>query len=98
MASTEHAKPSFERQAAILERIATNAPLQEPLDELIGYVEDQIPGAMCALLLIEADGRHLRCASSHRVPAAYHAQINSVEIGASSGSCGTAAFRRTPVF
>jgi len=98
MAIPDRAKTTHERQAAILERIATNAPLQETLDELVGHVEDQIPGALGSMLLMEADGRHLRCVSAGRLPAAYNAQINGIEIGASAGSCGTAAFRREAVF
>ena len=98
MAITEHAQPPHERQAAILERIATNAPLQKTLDELVRYVEDQLPGASGSLLLIEPDGRRLRYAAGYRLPAAHNTQLGSIEIGASAGSCGTAAFRRTPVF
>jgi PAS domain S-box-containing protein len=98
MASTERAKTPHERQAAILERIATDAPLQETLDELVAHVEAQIPGAIGSLLLLEPDGRHLRCASGRGLPPAYNAVIDGIEIGARVGSCGTAAFRREPVF
>ena len=98
MAIIERAKSGSERQAAILERIATNAPLQETLDELVAFVEHQISGAMGALLLLDPDGRHLRCASVRGLPAAYNALIDGLEVGACIGSCGTAAFRREPVF
>jgi two-component system, cell cycle sensor histidine kinase and response regulator CckA len=99
MAPTERAKaPAHERTAAILERIATNAPLQETLDELIAHVEDQIPGALGSLLVLDRDGRRLRCASGKSLPAAYNALIDGLEIGACVGSCGTAAFRRESVF
>jgi two-component system cell cycle sensor histidine kinase/response regulator CckA len=94
----ESAKSPHERQAAILERIATNAPLQGTLDELVSHVEDQIPGAIASLLLMEPDGQHLRCASSGGLPASYVAQVNGLQIGACAGSCGTAAYRREPVF
>jgi len=98
MVTPDRAKTTHERQAAILERIATNAPLQETLDELVGHVEDQIPGALGSMLLMEPDGRRLRTVSGRALPAAYNAQIDGIEIGASAGSCGTAAFRREPVF
>ena len=52
MATPDRAKTTHERQAAILERIATNAPLQGTLDELVVHVEDQIPGAIGSLLLL----------------------------------------------
>jgi two-component system cell cycle sensor histidine kinase/response regulator CckA len=98
MAIPDRAKTPQDRQAAILERIATSAPLQDTLDELVSHVEDQIPGAFGSLLLMEPDGRHLRCASGGRLPAAYYAQIGRLEIGPSVGSCGTAAYHREPVF
>ena len=98
MASTERSKTPEERQAAILERIAINAPLQGILEDLIGHVEDQIPGAIGTLLLMEPDGRHLRCVSSPGLPEGYNAQIGGIEVRACAGSCGTAAFRRESVF
>jgi PAS domain S-box-containing protein len=98
MATTDRANALHHRQAAILERIATNAPLQETLDELVAHVEAQIPGALGSLLVLDPDGHRLRCASSRSLPTAYNALIDGLEIGACVGSCGTAAFRREPVF
>jgi PAS domain S-box-containing protein len=98
MAITERAYTAHERQAAILERIATNAPLQGTLDELLGHVEAQIPGAIGALLLMDPDGRRLRYAAGRGSPTAFHALIDGIDVGPSTASCGTAAFRREPVF
>jgi PAS domain S-box-containing protein len=98
MAVTDRAKLAYERQAAILERIATNAPLQGTLDELVDHVEDQIPGAIGSLLLMEPDGRRLRYVAGHGLPTSYHAQIDGIEVAVNTGSCGAAAYRREPVF
>ena len=98
MATTDGETTTQERQAAILERIATNAPLQETLDALVRHVEAQIPGTIGSLLLLDPDGRHLRGGSVRGLPAAYNALIDGIEIGPCVGSCGTAAFRREPVF
>jgi PAS domain S-box-containing protein len=87
-----------ERQVAILERIATHAPLGDTLDELVRFLEAQIPGAIGSLLLLDDDGRRLRCASARGLPAEYNARIDGIEIGPCVGSCGTAAYRREPVF
>jgi two-component system cell cycle sensor histidine kinase/response regulator CckA len=94
----ERAKAAHGRQAAILERIATNAPLQGTLDDVVYHLEAQIPGAMGSLLVLDPDGRRLRCASGRRLPASYNAAIDGLEIGNCVGSCGTAAYRREPVF
>jgi two-component system, cell cycle sensor histidine kinase and response regulator CckA len=98
MAITDHEKAPHERQAAILERIATNAPLKETLDELVRHIEDQLPGAISSLWLLEPGGRHLRCISSPGLPASLTAQLGIVEVGPCNGSCGTAVYRREPVF
>jgi PAS domain S-box-containing protein len=98
MATTERVKSGHERQAAILERIATNAPLQGTLDQLVALIESQITGAMGSLLVLDPDGRRLRNASVHSLPAEYNALIDGLEVGNCIGSCGTAAYRREPVF
>ena len=98
MAITERVVTPGERQAAILERIATNAPLQDTLDALVAHVEAQIPGAIGSLHLLDGDGRHLRCASARGLPPAFRAAADGIAIGPSQGSCGTAAHRREPVF
>jgi two-component system cell cycle sensor histidine kinase/response regulator CckA len=98
MAARERSQMHHERQAAILERIATNAPLQGTLDELVSHVEDQIPGSIGSLLLVEPDGRRLRCASVRGLPPAFAAGCDGLLIGPNTGSCGTAAYLREPVF
>jgi PAS domain S-box-containing protein len=98
MAIHERAKTAHERQAAILERIATNAPLSDTLDDVVHHLEAQIPGAMGSLLVLDPDGRRLRCASCRRLPPSYNDLIDGLEIGNCVGSCGTAAYRREPVF
>ena len=94
----DRARDAHERYAALLERIATDAPLGETLDQLVRYVEYELPDATASLLLLDADGVHLRGASVGGLPAAYNAAIEGAAIGPCAGSCGTAAFRRTPVF
>src|SRR6476646_5526467 len=98
MAIPGPASTPYERQTAILQRIATNAPLQGTLDALIDHIEAQIPGSIGSLYLLDPDGRHLRCASAHGLPLAYRIASDRVAIGPSECSCGTAAHRREPVF
>src|SRR3569832_2803296 len=98
MAFPERAPTPHERQTAILERIATNAPLQGTLDALVAHVESQLPGAIGSLYLLDPDGRHLRCASAHGLPLGYRIACDRVAIGPFEGSCGAAAHRREPVF
>ena len=43
----------------ILETIAVGAPLVDTLRKLIAFVEAREPGALCAILIVSDDGRHL---------------------------------------
>jgi PAS domain S-box-containing protein len=85
------------RQAAILERIATGSPLPEVLDEIVRMVEEQLPGVVGSILLLDRDGRHLRHGAAPNLPPEYNAAVNGLAIGPDVGSCGTAAYTRKPV-
>ncbi len=78
----------------VLEMIAMGAPLSDVLDALTLKFEAQSPGSFCSVLLVSSDGAHLELASAPSLPPAYCAASDGIEIGPSSGSCGTAAHRR----
>ncbi len=85
-------------QRRILEMIASDAPLKETLDALLGIVEAQVTEMYCSILLLDAEGVRLWHCSAPRLPADYTKAIDGTIIGPSVGSCGTAAFRGKPVF
>jgi PAS domain S-box-containing protein len=60
-------------------------------------VEKLAPPALCSVLLLQPDGKHLRHGAGPSLPEQYNHAINDLEIGPSVGSCGTAAYRKTPV-
>ena len=76
----------------VLELIAGGAELPVVLDALCKRMETHLPGAICSVLLLDADGVHLRHAAGPSLPAAYSRVIDGVAIGPSVGSCGTAAY------
>ncbi len=84
-------------QTAVLEMIAQGAPLNATLERLVLAIEDQAPGILCSVLLIDEEGRHLRHGAAPSLPDNYTKAIDGVEIGPSVGSCGTAAFLRKSV-
>ncbi|HEU4952086.1 MAG TPA: PAS domain S-box protein [Holophagaceae bacterium] len=84
-------------RAELLERIATDSPLQEILDTAVDLVEGQNPGGRCSILLLSDDGRRLKHGSAPRLPEAYIRAIDGSEIGPQAGSCGTAAFEKRQV-
>lgn len=83
----------------VLELAIGDSPLETTLGALIGIVEaTSRTGVLGSILLMDQDGRHLRHGAAPSLPAAYCAAIDGAEIGPCAGSCGTAAYRGTPVF
>jgi PAS domain S-box-containing protein len=85
-------------QNRLLEQITTGMPLSAFLGELALLVESVTSGLLCSVLLLDEDGQHLRYGAAPSLPAEYNAAVDGVPIGPRIGSCGTAAFRREPVF
>ena len=75
-----------------LELIGSSASLREVLDGLMLGLEQQVPGALCSVLLLDAEGTHLRQGAAPSLPPAYCRRIDGLAIGPASGSCGTAAY------
>jgi formate hydrogenlyase transcriptional activator len=81
-----------------LKMILIGAPLSEVLASVTRLVETQRPGMLCSIFLLDPDGVHLRYAAAPNLPDFYRSATDGMEIGPSAGSCGTAVFRRAPVF
>jgi PAS domain S-box-containing protein len=81
-------------QTRVLERITAGADLPSVLEELVRLIEAQSePGLLASILLLDADGVHLRHGAAPGLPDAYNRAIDGLVIGPSVGSCGTAAYR-----
>ncbi|WP_404360271.1 GAF domain-containing protein [Methylotuvimicrobium sp. KM1] len=81
-----------------LEQIAEGRPLTTILKHIARNIEQHSPDMLCSILLMDADGLHLRHGSAPSLPDAYNQAVDGIEIGPSVGSCGTAAFTKQPVF
>ncbi|WP_051180705.1 EAL domain-containing protein [Thermithiobacillus tepidarius DSM 3134] len=82
----------------VLEMIARGAPLQEVLETLICTFEQQARERLFgSVLLLDADGRHLRLGAAPNLPMDYNRAIEGTAIGPQAGSCGTAAYFQAPV-
>jgi len=78
--------------AHTLAQITNEAPLQEVLEGIAAFVEADLSGARCSILLLAADGKRLIHGASRSLPRAYIDAIDGVEIGKNVGSCGMAAY------
>jgi len=83
--------------ALVLEALVRNEPLAAVLTHLTELIGNVLPGAIGSVLLLDADGKHLRRDAVSGLPEFFNQVVDGVEIGEGVGSCGTAAFRGTRV-
>src|SRR5213082_2144915 len=81
----------------VLEMAAKGDSLAEILDQLCLLVEEQSTGVLASILLMDANGKQLRHGGAPNLPKDYTEAIDGAFIGASVGSCGTAAYRAEQV-
>ena len=82
-----------DRQIRVLEQLAMGAPLARTLETVVQMIQEQSPGTIASVLMLDDDGVHLRHGAAPDLPEEYNRAIDGLVIGASAGSCGTAAFR-----
>ncbi|MGI8687001.1 MAG: GAF domain-containing protein [Thermomicrobiales bacterium] len=88
----------LEGQNHALEMIAQGSPLGEALEVLVRIIEEHsTDGTLVSILLLDDDGIHLRHGAAPSLPRAYSEAIDGIAIGATVGSCGTAAYLREQV-
>jgi PAS domain S-box-containing protein len=81
----------------LLEMIATGVPLKQIANALCQIIEEQRPGTLASVLLMNRDGMHLDVLAGPNLPGAWTRQMELLPIGPCAGSCGTAAYRGSPV-
>jgi len=74
-----------------LEMIANGACLADILERLCETIDAQASKIKSAVMLMDADGMHLRHAAGPRLPKGWVEAITPLKIGPCAGSCGTAA-------
>src|SRR6202167_3180479 len=72
-------------------------PLSEVLTNIAQLVESQAEGMSCTIWLPDEDGKELHCAAAPNL-AGFSAQVGTMAVGPKGGSCGTAVYRREPVY
>ena len=85
-------------QSQVLEMITRGEPLLKTLDALLRMIEAQSQEMLCSILLLDADGVHMRHGAAPSLPVEYMKSIDGKAIGPCAGSCGTAAYLREAVF
>jgi formate hydrogenlyase transcriptional activator len=77
--------------------IFAGSPLSEVLTSIAQLVEAQAEGMCCTIWLPDEDGKELYCAAAPSLPG-FNAQVGTMAVGPKGASCGTAVYRREPVY
>jgi signal transduction histidine kinase/CheY-like chemotaxis protein len=96
-ADRKRAEALLAGEKRLLEMIATGVPLKEILNGLCLIIEKQRPGTLASVLLLNPDGVHLDVIAGPSLPKEWTRQMEKLPIGPCAGSCGTAAYRGSPV-
>jgi formate hydrogenlyase transcriptional activator len=88
---------SSEAVLDILRLILAGSPLSEVLTIIARLVESQGDGTLCTIWLPHDDGKQLYCVVAPSLPG-FIADVGSMLIGPKGGSCGTAVYRKEPVY
>jgi formate hydrogenlyase transcriptional activator len=81
----------------ILRLILAGSPLPKVLAIIAQLVESRGEGILCTIWLPVEDGKHIYCATAPGIPG-FGEQVGPMLIGPKGGSCGTALYRREPVY
>lgn len=84
-------------QKEILEGIVAGRGLADLLTSICLLAERETGDMLCSILLLDADGVHLRHGAAPSLAFKYSRLIDGLAIGPAVGSCGTSAFRREQV-
>ena len=77
--------------------IFAGSPLSEVLTNIAQLVESQADGLSCTIWLPDEDGKELHCAAAPSLPG-FSARVGTMAVGPKGGSCGTAVYRKEPVY
>src|SRR5215813_773388 len=88
---------SSESVLNILELLLAESPLPDVLTIIAQLVESQGQNIFCTIWLPGRDGSELHCAAAPGLPG-FGAHVGPTLVGPKGASCGTAVYRREPVY
>jgi len=88
---------SIESVLKLQKSIFAGCPLAEVLTNIAQLVEAQAEGMSCTIWLPDEEGSELHCVAAPGLPE-FSAQVGTMAVGPKGGSCGTAVYRREPVY
>ncbi|RYD84308.1 MAG: PAS domain S-box protein, partial [Verrucomicrobiaceae bacterium] len=84
----------IEGQNRILRMVAEGKPLPDVLEALVCFIEEESGRAICTISCLSSDGQSLSWEAAPHLPEEMKRLTVNLKVGPSSGSGGTAIFRR----
>jgi PAS domain S-box-containing protein len=94
---SRRAEALLSAEKRLLEMTATDVTLERILNVLCLFIEEQRSGTLASVLLLNPDGVYLSFAAGPSIPNEWKQQMERLPIGPCAGSCGTAAYTKSPV-
>ncbi|MGJ7458683.1 EAL domain-containing protein [Halomonas sp. RA08-2] len=85
-------RQQLEEQQAVQTRIVREEPLEGILAAICRMLEQQVPGSVTSIMLVNEKATALELMAGDRLPRAYRAAVTTLEIGPGIGACGSAAY------
>jgi diguanylate cyclase (GGDEF)-like protein len=82
----------------ILELIASSSDLSKILSAIVRALENELPDALCSILLLDKTGKYLVLGAAPSLPAFYNEAVDGLAVGQGVGSSGTAVYSGKRVF
>ena len=97
VAERRRAEEALSAQQELLTRIARGQPLEETLSALCAQVEQDVPGGLCSIQVLDPDRRVLRQVAAPSLPADFARAVDHIPAAEGVGACGSAAHGRVDV-
>jgi formate hydrogenlyase transcriptional activator len=97
LAKDESGLFSTESVLKLQKLIFAGSPLPEVLTTIARLVESQGEGLFCTIWLPDEDEKHLDCVAAPSLPG-FSAHVGRTAVCSKGASCGTAVYRREPVY
>jgi formate hydrogenlyase transcriptional activator len=88
---------SIESVLKLQKLIFAGSSLSEVLTLIAQLVESKAEGMFCTIWLPDEDGKELYCVAAPSLTG-FSAQVGTMTVGPKGGSCGTAVYRKEPVY
>ena len=84
-------------EVRILENLADGVPISEALSRVCDYIDDESPGAVSAVLMLDESEMQFRLVAGPRAPAPLSKAIDGLRAPPCAGTCGMAPRQGRPV-